>query len=101
MKGHLTATAIAAAATAVLLAPPAAANDDPFIAALNNAGVQVYGNPILAGNVARQICSGLEYGWMPSIARTVAQDEYGHLTESQAATFVNLSIRHYCPGIGQ
>lgn len=102
MKGKLTLTTIAAAATAALaLAPMANADDSGFQAQLNQAGLGVSGNPILAGNTARSICEGLADGMTPSVARYSATMEFPTFTDSQAATFVNLAIRNYCPNISR
>lgn len=98
MKGLLL-TLTAAALTGLALAPTANADDSVFVAALNQSGLSVSGNPILAGNVGRQICAGLQSGWAPSVARYDAQQEYASLSDSQANTFVTLAINYYCPNI--
>jgi hypothetical protein len=99
MKLLLATTVATATLAGLALAPIANADDSAFVAAVNHAGVPVSGNPILAGNVGRQTCAGLQQGWTPSIARGVAQGEYPSMTDSQAATFVNLAITYYCPSI--
>ena len=99
MKGSLTLATIAAAACTMLTAAPAQADtgDAAFVSYLQQKGLPVSGPAILAGNQARQVCGGLNYGWTNDIAVYAVKTNYPSFTDAQANTFIQASIATYCP----
>ncbi len=92
--------AAAISVVALFLSPlaNAAPGDQAFVDALADNGIVVGGPSLLVGNAGRKICTLAEYGWTQDmLIYSSAQYDYPQLTDSQAAVFMQLAMRTYCP----
>jgi hypothetical protein len=93
-------TASAMAVPLVLLSIGVAhadSNDDDFVHSVNNLGV--IGPAANLINNAHQVCKYLDNGGSPGSASGAIASQMG-FTPAGAASFVSISITHYCPQYG-